>query len=186
MFYKYDTENLKYVKVSWITISLRITGMVALLLFAMGLTIRSNIKQDYTEEEVIVVMAQVNKFSEDKLITEIKNLNFKFPYIVFAQAKLETGNFKSQIFVENNNLFGMKEAKKRITTAEGTQYGHAYYESWTKSLFDYGFYFERNLSSFKSEEDYFSFLSKYYAEDPNYVSKLRSLIARENLNKKFN
>jgi uncharacterized FlgJ-related protein len=39
-----------------------------------------------------------------------------------------------KIFVENNNLFGMKEARVRLNLAKGTQYGHAYYDDWKESV----------------------------------------------------
>lgn len=185
MIYKYDKENLKYVKVSWITLSLKIFAAVALLMFIMSLTVRSDVKEDVSEEEIMIVMAHVNKFSEEKFINKLKSLNFKYPQIVYAQAKLETANFTSTIFMENNNLFGMKEAKRRTTTVKGTQFGHGYYESWIESLYDYAFYYERYLSSVKSEEQYYAFLSKFYAEDPNYVNKLRSMISKEKLTEKF-
>ena len=106
--------------------------------------------------------------------------------IVYAQAILETNNFKSRIFNENNNLFGMKQAVKRITKARYTQYEHAYYKNWIESLDDYALYSSTYLSSLKTESDYFEYISQYYAEDSQYVTKLKKIIASMNLKSKFN
>jgi len=43
-------------------------------------------------------------FTPERLKTALKRF-VKYPEIVFAQAQLETGNFTSAIFLENNNLF---------------------------------------------------------------------------------
>jgi uncharacterized FlgJ-related protein len=140
---------------------------------------------NYTESEIEVISSNYNEFTEDKLVQRIKELNFKFPHIVVAQAKLETGNFTSKMFSENNNLFGMKQARQRINTAGGTQHGHAYYDTWLESVYDYAFYSSTYLHKIKNERDYFNYLSQSYAEDPNYITKLKSIIERENLKSKF-
>ena len=80
----------------------------------------------------------------------------------------------------------MKQARIRINTAEGTYNGHAYYNSWQESVYDYAFFSCRYLSKISSENEYFEYLSKTYAEDPNYVNKLKSIIEKENLISKFN
>ena len=140
----------------------------------------------YTEYEKILILEQLNEFSEDKLIGKISKLNFRFPHIVYAQSLIETGNFTSKIFKENNNLFGMREAKVRLNLALGTQYSHAYYDSWESSLLDYALYASSYLKDLNTEEKYFDYLGKNYAEDPNYVSKLRKIIKERDLKNKFN
>ena len=138
-----------------------------------------------SEEEKLVIIQEHNQFSEDRLIDKLKELNVKFPYIALAQAKLETGNFTSKVFREGNNLFGMREAKQRITTAKGTENNHAYYYSWGESVLDYSFYQCRYLSNINTEEQYFQYLSQSYAENPNYVSILKDMIEKENLKARF-
>ena len=113
------------------------------------------------------------------------SLNIKFPHIVLAQAKLESGNYSSKIFKENHNLFGMKEARVRIHTSKGTQFNHAYYSHWKESVYDYAFYQCRYLSGIRSESEYFSYLGASYAEDTEYVSKLKRMIEKEELKSKF-
>lgn len=56
---------------------------------------------------------------------------------IFCQSWLETGNFKSKIFEQNANLFGMKLARVRLTTAHGANRGHALYTNCIESIDDY-------------------------------------------------
>jgi flagellum-specific peptidoglycan hydrolase FlgJ len=111
----------------------------------------------------------------------MKEVNIKFPHIVLAQSMIETGSFSSEIFKHNHNLFGMKEPSSRATVAKGTKRGHAYYDHWTQSVVDYALFQSRYMSHLKSESAYLEYLGKHYAEDPNYVTKVKKLIERENL-----
>lgn len=186
MFYKYDKNRLTYIKVRWIPSALKVLSGMGLLFFILGMNFRFTPKENYSEHEIMVVMGKYNQFTAEKFINEIKSKNYKFPHIVFAQAKLETGNFTSKIFMQNHNLFGMREAIKRISTAKETQNKHAYYNNWRESLEDYGYYYCTYLNKFDTEEEYFDYLSQYYAEDPLYVHRLKQIIAKENLRKVFN
>ena len=119
---------------------------------------------------------QKDVFTEQKLKDYLIELNVKYPNIVFAQAKLESGNFKSKIFEENNNLFGMKQPSIRATTATGEQYNHATYNSWRESVLDYALYSCKYTSSIKSESEYIAYLGSRYAEDTNYIFKLKNIL----------
>ena len=79
----------------------------------------------------------------------------------------------------------MKQATVRVNVAKGTQYGHAYYDNWDESVYDYAFYQCRYLGSLKSEGEYYQYLSNYYAEDPNYVIKVKNTVEKYNLKSKF-
>ena len=149
-----------------IVIALLSALIAGLSFYQFGYSRGRNLLTGLTNEEKLIIVQEFNEFSEDKLIAKLKELNVKFPYIVLAQSKLETGNFTSKIFRENNNLFGMREAKQRITTAQGTENNHAYYHSWQESILDYAFYQCRYLSNINSEEQYFNYLKQSYAEDP--------------------
>ena len=41
------------------------------------------------------------------------------------------------------------------------------------------------FSKLKTEQDYYSYLGKYYAEDPSYISKLKSMVNKHKLKNKF-
>jgi uncharacterized FlgJ-related protein len=142
-------------------------------------------KITHTTEVTDTLIVHGEKFSEEKLVELLKNCNFKYPYIVLAQAKLESGDFKSKIFKQNNNMFGMKKPRRRTTTASTEKNGYAYYRDWIDCVYDYGFYSCCNLSEVNSEEEYYAVLSDRYAEDPSYIEKLRELISREKLKKLF-
>lgn len=120
-------------------------------------------------------------FSEANLIHHLKEMNFKFAHIVFAQSILETGNFNSLTFLEGNNLFGMKRATGRITTSIGDYGGYALYKSWLDSLIDYGFYQSKYLSRVNNEKEYYEKLQSNYASDPYYISKLQKIIESRQL-----
>ena len=70
----------------------------------------------------------------EQLERMVYEMNFPFPDIVIAQAKLETGHFKSEVFRMNNNLFGMRHPRQRVTLSKGSNLNHAVYDSWQHSL----------------------------------------------------
>ena len=132
-----------------------------------------------TDETRIRVIAENDEFSEVKLRECISVLNIRFPDIVYAQMKLETGNFRSKVFRENNNLFGMKVAKSRPTTNKGKQHGHAIYHTWRESVIDYAIYSAKYLSDIKTESEYLAYLKKNYSEDPNYIKKIIEIAGKK-------
>jgi flagellum-specific peptidoglycan hydrolase FlgJ len=79
----------------------------------------------------------------------------------------------------------MKEAVSRITTAEGTQFNHAYYVNWRESVYDYAFYQNRYLTNVRTESEYYAMLSASYAEASNYVEVLKSTVEKQNLKSLF-
>jgi len=187
MIYRYDKENLEYRKVNLSSIGVKVIGSIVGLTAIMSLSTKPDYQNidNLNDTEIEIVLSKHNEFSQSKLIERISELNFKFPYIVLAQSKLETGNYTSKMFNENNNLFGMKQATVRLNMAGGTQHGHAYYDSWTESLYDYALYSATYLHKIKTEKEYFDYLSQFYAEDTSYVKRLKQIIEKENLKAKF-
>jgi hypothetical protein len=185
MIYRFDKKTLTFKNVfaSWVFfVTILCTTLVAVVI---GI-IRVNDVSFISEETKAIILREsdkANEFSPEKLKAYVLELNIRFPYIVYAQAQLETGEFKSKIFKENNNLFGLKQAKRRPTTNKGEENGHAYYNSWKDSVVDYAFYSAQYLSHIKTEDECFQYLSQNYAEDPNYVVKLKKIIAKSNIDK---
>ena len=128
-----------------------------------------------SNDEKALIIKEQDKFTEEKLKVYLSELNVKFPHIVYAQAVLESGNFTSQIFKNNNNLFGMKQAHKRATTNAGTEFGHAVYHHWRESVLDYALYQSAFLSSIHSEEAYYQYLKENYAEAPHYAVQIENM-----------
>jgi hypothetical protein len=189
MFYKWDKENLQYDKVclrTTITIGISIAAAMIITGYVLGSTVKKEtIVQEFTEAEQIVLIQEVDTFSQAQLIQMLKDLNVKYPHIVLAQSIIETGHWTSSIYLENHNLFGMKQARRRITTAEGTARNHAYYNHWRESVYDYAFYQCRYLGKINSEEEYFQYLGASYAEAPDYVNTIKTVIKREKLKELF-
>lgn len=188
MFYKYDKEQLTFTKDKK-KLKTYLGLVVGLLVgtFVAGRYMHFDSLDDFEKELIILNLEkQQNEFTEEKFIELVKDLNMKFPHIVYAQARIESGNFKSAVFKQNHNLFGMREARVRVNTAKGTNLNHAYYDSWKESVYDYAFYQCRYMSSASNEEQYYAALDASYAEVGGTYSKaLKSLIKRENVKEKF-
>ena len=145
------------------------------LLFLNGRVTENTIDNHY--EETIHIFREKVPFSEDLLLEYLTEINIGYPEVVFAQAKLETGNFSSVIFEENHNLFGMKKAYQRPTTCTGINRGHAEYTSWKMSVIDYSIYQAKYLSKVRSQNEYIKVICASYAEDPNYERKVRKIVS---------
>jgi len=185
MLYRFDKKQLFFYKLNLLKVILLLVSFISLVSFTsieIGKYIgKKDSVVEYSEMERIIMINEADPFSKEKLVKMLKDLKIKQPHIVMAQSIVETGKWKSNIFLENNNLFGMKQAKSRVTTAKGTQNNHAYYNHWRESVYDYAFYQSRYLHSLKTEADYFQYLSASYAEDPDYINVLKGVIKKEGL-----
>ena len=114
-------------------------------------------------------------FSQEALVKYVYSLNVRFPHIILAQAHLESGKFTSGIFVKNNNLFGMRQARLRPTTNKGSRNGFAKYDHWRDSVMDYILYYAVYMHKFKTEEAYYAYLDRSYANNPNYSKLIRKI-----------
>ena len=143
--------------------------MLKKLILTMGILC---ISQRMSFSDLKTYIIENKEFSEENLIIYINKLNIKYPKVVLAQAKLESGNFTSNIFKENNNMFGMKLPERRKTTAIGTNRGHATYEDWIKSLQDYKLWQDDMIHKADTRKKYLEYLGRNYAADPNYINKI--------------
>lgn len=90
---------------------------------------------------------------------EIIRQGLPHPDIVLAQARLETGNFTSNVCRTRHNLFGIRTKK-----------GYKTYRRWQDSVADY----KRLISSRYRGGNYYQFLRRIgYAEDKAYTTKLK-------------
>lgn len=134
------------------------------------------------------------ELNEENLRMAVELEEIIAPDIIVCQGRLETGNFKSVLCREYNNLFGMRLAHVRATTALGeTENGYAVYSSWYDCVRDMRLFqewYERRgyrlegdppapLKGGECRESYVTymlFLSAIgYAEDPGYIEKLSLL-----------
>jgi flagellum-specific peptidoglycan hydrolase FlgJ len=107
-------------------------------------------------------------------------MEIKYPEIVFAQAILETGHFKSSNLKSSNNLFGMMMPNVRETVAiKKNERGFAVYETWMHSVQDYKLYQDYTMRKKNmTRSQYLSFIDRKYSESRGYAKKLRSIIQR--------
>ena len=193
MLYTYCKESLSFKKV---TPTRKLGGILVLVLVVGYIALTSMVSNAHQEgfkealnepieSELLVLDSSKDAFSQEALVKELKRLNVRFPHIVLAQSILETGYWESRIYKENNNLFGMKQARARATTAKGTQLGHAYYDDWKESVTDYALYQAAYLNKLRNENKYLKYLDKNYAEAKNYDDALTTIIERENLKELF-
>jgi uncharacterized FlgJ-related protein len=178
--YEYDSRLVNFVPIKNTYIKLKYVLLIVALSLLSSFIWMEHKKTELTvdQEREVLIISNYNKFSEQKFITMLQDMNFKFPDIVYAQAVLETGTFSSRIFEENNNLFGMKVSRLRPTTHKGEQHGHALYDDWRDSVVDYALYQARYLNQLKTRDEYLSYLDRVYAEDTLYVSKLKTIMEK--------
>ena len=116
----------------------------------------------------VVVLKQAtfkDKSPQDGLLEALRYYGIKHPDIVYAQAILETGYFKSSVCQNSNNLFGLYDSKV------GKYYR---FKHWTESVIAYKNYIQ---NKYKSDSSYYEFLESInYAEDPHYIKKLKTII----------
>lgn len=120
-------------------------------------------------KEVIIVHEKYDDFFKDQEATGINMLvaceyyGVKYPSIVTAQAILESGNFKSQVFKKYNNPFGLYNS----ATNDYYKFNH-----WTDAILAY-----QTMIEYKYEGgDYYLFLDSIgYATDQDYIRKVKAI-----------
>lgn len=85
--------------------------------------------------------------------------------IVYAQAILETGNFKSKVCKENNNLFGLYNSKKKR---------YCKFKHWAESVVAYKEWIQKK---YQPPNNYYTFLENInYAEEKEYTRLLKEIV----------
>ena len=99
--------------------------------------------------------------TRQEVLRELHRQQVPRPTIVLAQARLESGNFKSDFYLRTNNLFGLKKGKK-----------YASYKTWRDSIKDY----KLRISARYQGGCYYTFLTMIgYAKDKEYNKKLKEI-----------
>ena len=85
--------------------------------------------------------------------------------IVYAQAVLETGHFKSKACLKYNNLFGLYNSKEKR---------YCKFKHWTESIVAYKEWIQKK---YQPPNNYYVFLEEInYASDKEYISTLKSIV----------
>ena len=107
----------------------------------------------------------MDKSPKEGLWEALLYYEIKHPEIVYAQAVLETGHFKSKGCTRDNNLFGLFNSREM----KYHKFSH-----WSQSVEAYKNWIQNR---YKDSEDYYTFLERIgYAEDPNYINKLKQIV----------
>lgn len=122
-------------------------------------------------DSLAVNLQQPEFFLEDKptpaaVLEACKYYEIQYPEIVTSQSILETGHYKSKVCLQYNNLFGLYNSRKR---------DYYSFNHWTESVKAY-----YDLVQYRYKEgDYYEWLNRIgYAEDPNYIAKVKSVQKR--------
>ena len=183
--FKYDSENLVYKRTNKILKYRVIVAVLFISVFFLSFIAAKKPEKEYITTEMEINLKTNNTFSEEALIKEIKRLPFKYKDILLAQAMIESGHYKSPLFKEAHNLFGLREARSRATTAKGTVLNHAEYDNWKESLLDRLIYEVKYLDKLNREQ-YLKYLDKSYAQASGYDRSLEQIIKTNKLKEKFN
>ena len=100
-----------------------------------------------------------SKSPQEGLMEALEYYEVKHPEIVYAQAILETGHFRSKVYRECNNLFGLYNSRTE---------SYYKFDHWSESVVAYLDFIQ---DRYKPPNDYYKFLLDIgYAEDPNYIT----------------
>lgn len=123
---------------------------------------------EYVPTDTIEEPAFLSLSPEEGLMEALIYHEVEYPEIVYAQAILETGHFKSKQCIEGNNLFGLYNSK----TNKYHSFNH-----WEESVIAYKNWIQYRWAN---QEDYYYFLQRIgYAEDPQYINKLKRVVKYE-------
>lgn len=141
--------------------------LISVLLCIIGLVFSSSTTTTHLKPDYVVVPIDRLELNKENFFLVCEIYDIKFPEIVYAQARLESGNFKSKLFQTKNNFLGLYNSRIK----DFYEFDH-----WTDCLLGY-----RDLLQFKytgddNQETYYKFLKDLpYAMDPEYIKKVRKI-----------
>ena len=166
---------------------IKVTLMVGLSI--LGITFMYNLESNYISsnhevisyadppivtDTIIPILGFMDKPAKEGLQEALEFYGVKHPDIVYAQAILETGHFKSTGCLEHNNLFGLYNSKAKR---------YCRFNHWSESVVAYKEWIQ---NKYKPPEDYYKFLSRiHYAEDPAYISKLKQIVKKQDDKRRY-
>jgi len=113
------------------------------------------------------------KPTRQEFVAVCDSLGVKHPNVVWAQVRLESGNFESKTYKQKHNCLGIRFSKQK---------SYARFSNWQECLKAYR---DRVQYRFKkknaTDEEYIRWLiSINYATDKNYANKIRNIIQQNN------
>ena len=148
--------------------------LISLVVGALGaIQVHSCSKRDKPPEIKVVLHIDnkdiqpdfFNKLPQEGLMEALEYYEVKHPQIVYAQAILETGHFKSNVCLNYNNLFGLYDSKNK----DYYKFNH-----WAESIVAYKEWIQKK---YQPPNNYYVFLEEVnYASDKEYISTLKSIV----------
>lgn len=135
---------------------------IATSMFYKPIKTEIQLKTQPIEKVVTFDSTEHAKLNDANLMKELVRQGVQHPEIVLAQAKLETGFYRSDVCKKHNNLFGLRHKN-----------GYYKFNNWQESVTAYRDYVQYKYPG----GDYFAFLENIgYAEEPNYTQYVRRLL----------
>ena len=106
----------------------------------------------------------------------IEGSSIIYKKVFYSICKLESGNFKSKLYLKHNNPAGLKYGKHSYKRNKS---GYGYYRKVEDSFIDYHRIELKIIKKYKvkNQEQYLKALVKYkYATDKNYIKKIKKCI----------
>lgn len=113
------------------------------------------------------------KLTDSTLYELLKENGAWYPDILLKQAKLESSNYNSKLCRNNNNIYGMKEVHSRPTTQRGGRNGYGFYDNWCLSALDRLLWDIFRFDNKKPSEEEYLKAMRIYAEDTDYIRKIK-------------
>lgn len=132
----------------WITLALVVVGLLAALGIFLWLRNRKKKQQDQQASQTDQESTQGSVEAQPDALLNFYNGTRQIiqdtygtddslkAALLTAQAAFETDNFTSQVLVNNNNAFGMRQPQVRDTTSLGDKGGYASYATIDDSIKD--------------------------------------------------
>lgn len=148
--------------------------LISLVVGALGaIQVHSCSKEDKPPEIKVVLHIDnkdiqpdfFSKSPQEGLMEALEYYEVKHPQIVYAQAVLETGHFKSNVCLNYNNLFGLYDSKNK----DYYKFNH-----WAESIVAYKEWIQKK---YQPPNNYYVFLEEInYAEEKSYTILLKEIV----------
>ena len=151
--------------------------VIIMMLFIIAM---SNYTRQYTVHEITIDTISTDTIVNDTVFTDLTKDSFyrycafdsiRFPDVVWAQARHESGNFSSPLYRNKNNFLGLYDSRRK-------QYME--FDHWTDCLTAYRRYVQYKYTGRDEIGEYISWLEDMgYAEDPEYTVKIERMMRCE-------
>ena len=163
-----------------------LVGLIGVMLSCSNKIINSlNCKKEFNISNGIQsqIDDSYNQISDVCLYRYLIAIRVPHPKIIFSQAKLESSNYTSNLFLSTHNLFGMKKSESRTKLVSGDNGIYSSYNDWKMSVVDYVLWLYTFNGDKLTQDEYINLLGKVYAEDPKYKEKLTQIFKNTDFKK---